>query len=367
VSAPAPALELRLIDWSYGPRMLEIDRACPIVADLTFHFDRTPDFFAWPNAVFDRGYVYGGGFLEGRLVAHALFGWASGQLPWGDTFAWTGDARVLPEARGSGFLAAAARAAAEVMPSSGVGLALVKRGNEAATRALAAARLPGVELAPLCEFRAVNLLLAGPLPRPRRFQVRRAAEGDRGAIAELTARAWRGRPFAPTDGEGALRRDLDALPGFALDRHYLAFRGDELVGCAGAWDAGPVRRIAVVAWSARGRLARAAYHGARRLLPLGPPLPGPGECFRTVTTTRVAVPSGDPAVLHDLLAAICRDHAGDGYHLVHVGFCTGDPLSAAVRGFLRFSFRSDLLLAAAPDRAAALRTGPPPYLDLRFP
>lgn len=360
-------LDLALLTYDYGPRMLEINRGCPIVADLTFYFERGPDFFAWPDAVFDRGYIYAGGFRGSELVAYELFGEVRGQLPWGEAFSYSGDVRVLPEARGAGFLAETSSTAAEVTPPSGVSVAVVKRGNRAAARALAATTLPaGVEMTWLCPFRAVNLLLVRPVAPPRRFEVRRARPEDLPALAGLMARAYRGRPFAPIVDEEELRLDIQRLPGFTVDRYYLALRGGEPVGALGAWDAGPVRRIAVVGYSRRAYLARLAYQLARRLHGLAPPLPEPGSCFRSITATRVAVPDGDPEILRDLLAAACRDHAGAGYHLLHIGFAGRDALAPAARGFLRQSFRSDLLVVTTPEKARALRSGPVPYLDLRL-
>ena len=360
-----PPLDLRLLTFADGERMLAINRACPIVADFTFFFDRGPDFFLWPNAVFET-YAYVGGFREGELVAYALFALAKGQLPSGDLFSWSGDARVLPAFRGAGFLEAAVRAVVDETPDSGIGLFLVKQGNLPAIRAIAGLSVPGVEISRLCEFRAVNLLLVRAVAGPRRYQVRRAAPEDAGRIAELLQRAWRGRPFAPPVDAEELLRDAERLPGFGLDRYYLAFDGDELVGALGAWDSDPVHRITVLRYSWRAQLLRAAYACARLVFRSAAPLPAPGGSFRTLTVTRLGVPGGDPAVLHDLLAAVHRDHLGRGYHMIHVGFAGDDPLEDGTRGFLRQTFRSDLLVSTSAEKAEALRKGPLPYLDLRL-
>ncbi len=359
-------LDLTLLTYAHDARMLEINRACPVVADLTFYFERAPRFFAWPDAVIGADYVYVGGFDGPDLVAYGMFGTVAGQLPWGDAFSYAGDVRVLPACRGRGFVQAAYELVAGSMPDSGVGLALVKQGNEAAAGALGALSRAGATLSPLCEFRAVNLLLLRRLAPPRRFEVRRAREEDLPALVALQQRAYRDRPFAPSVDEGVLRRDCARLPGFALDRYYLAFDRGALVGAVGAWDAGAVRRIAVISYSRRAALLRAAHRAARVAYRSAPPLPSPGDCFRAITLTRLAVPDGDPAVLRDLLAAVYRDALEGGYHLIHAGFAGADPLERATRGFLRQVFRSDLIVIAARARAEALRSGPPPYVDLRY-
>jgi hypothetical protein len=359
-----PWQDLRLLTYEHGDQLLAVNRACPITADFSFFFDRSPSFFAWPDAVFDA-YAYIGGFREDRLAAYALFALASGQVDGGNVYSYSGDARVLPGERGSAFLQDAAGIAVEAMPMTGAGLALVKRGNLAAARSIAALTLPGVEVSRLREFRAVSLLLVTPHRAPSR-RVRRAGPGDVENLADLMRAAYRGRPFAPVVDPQELVEDAGRLPGFGLDSYYLAFDGDRLVGALGAWDADPVHRIVVLRYAWRAQVLRGAYAGARRVFSRAAPLPGPGEHFRAITTTRVAVPGNDPAVLHDLLAAVYADHLGRGYHMIHVGFVEDDPLEEATRGFLRHAFRSDLLLTATPGAARSIRSGGLPYLDLRF-
>ena len=43
----------RLLDRSFGEKLLAVNRACSIAADMTIRFDREPDFFAWPDRVFE--------------------------------------------------------------------------------------------------------------------------------------------------------------------------------------------------------------------------------------------------------------------------------------------------------------------------
>ena len=112
-------LSARLLDASYGPELQEINRACPIVSGLTFWFDRGEDFFRWPGLVYDR-FFYVGIFAGGDLVGYCMAGltraWTGRDLGW---LAVLGDARVLPEHRGLGWIDVALEKLAEVVPLLG--------------------------------------------------------------------------------------------------------------------------------------------------------------------------------------------------------------------------------------------------------
>ena len=185
-------------------------------------------------------------------------------------------------------------------------------------------------------------------------------------MAALMRRAWSGRPFAPPAGEEELARDAARLPGFGLDRYYLAFDRDRLVGALGAWDGDALRRITILRDAGAAKALRCVHAAARRVLRSGAPLPAPGHSFRALTATRVAVPEGDPEVLRALLRAVCAEHVDRGYHVLHVAFAGHDPLRRATHGMLRHSFRSDLIVTAPPGKADLLRSGPLPFVDLRW-
>jgi hypothetical protein len=78
-------LSARLLDASYGPDLQEINRACPVVSDLTFWFDRGEDFFRWPGLVYDR-FFYVGVFAGDDLVGYCMAGltraWTGRDLGW---------------------------------------------------------------------------------------------------------------------------------------------------------------------------------------------------------------------------------------------------------------------------------------------
>jgi hypothetical protein len=112
---------------------------------------------------------------------------------------------------------------------------------------------------------------------------------------------------------------------------------------------------------------RLGYALAKAALRRAAPLPAPGEAFRTLTTTRVAIARDDPDVLADLLRAVHDDALGRGYHMIHVGFVGDDPLRRAVERFRVQRFVSDITLlewADAPAITAEERARP--FVDLRW-
>lgn len=359
-------LELRVLGHADEARMHAVNRACPIEADFTFFFERSPGFFLWPEAVFDE-HVYIGGFLRGELVAYVLFAKVRGCAgPLGESFSYMGDARVLPEARGHAFMDEATRALLSFVSPEPAGFALVKRGNRAAREAASKMHLSGMSKVELCAFDAASVLLLRPTGGARRFRVRHATDEDVPRLAALMQRAFEGRLFAPVVSEDELRSDAVRLPGFGIGRYYLAFAGGELVGALGAWDAHSVRRISVLRLSWRARLLRAAYAGARCVLRSGAPLPRAGQAFHAITTTRLAVPSGDPDILHDLVVTAHDEHLGRGYHMLLVGLTGDEPLAPGLRGMLVQHFRSDVLLFAPAQNMSVLESTRRPYIDLRF-
>lgn len=269
-------LSARLLNASYGPDPQEINRACPIVSGLTFWFDRGEDFFRWPGLVYGRFFyvgIFAGGDLSGYCMAGLTRAWTGQDLGW---LAVLGDARILPEHRGLGWIDVALEKLAQVVPRSvALGLFIINEGNRAAEHLRNRFRLEGYDVRPAGRLTVQNLLLI----RPRR-----------------------------------------RVPGVAITTATPADLGS---------------------------------------------LPEPGEAFRSLTITNLAVRGGDPRVLRALLSAVNNDHLSQGFHLMHLGATVGEDWTPALHGWLRQRFSSSLY--------ALTRTGGPqppegslssPYLDL---
>jgi GNAT superfamily N-acetyltransferase len=367
--AAVAAVTLRPVSRDEGPQLLAINRACPIEANLTFFFDRAPDFFAWPDAVFDE-HEYLGVYSGDELIGYGLCGTSEGWVgdEWGP-WVYGGDLRVLPGWRGAGL---AKRIIFEFIdrlpPGRRVAFMLVKDGNEAATELIQPRRwaVPRFVHRVLCKFEAANLLLLRRPGKPKRCQVRRATEADLEPIAALMSRTLAGRLFAPRVTAERLARDARRIPGLGVDRYFLAERDGKLLGVLAAWDEGPLRRTTLLGYDLGGKALRAAYRGAALLLRGAAPLPDVGESFRSLTATRVAIADRAPYVLEDLLRAVVNEHVGQGYHMLHVGFAGDDPLRVALKPFLVQSFCSQIYLVA--EHGAYPSVWPPgcedPYVDL---
>ena len=153
-------LSARLLNASYGPDLQEINRACPVVSDFTFWFDRGEDFFRWPELVYDR-FFYVGVFSGGELVGYCMAGltraWTGGDFGW---LAVLGDARVLPKHRGLGWIDVALEELAGVVPRSvALGLFIIKEGNRAADHVRSRVRLEEYDVRAAGRLTVWNLLL----------------------------------------------------------------------------------------------------------------------------------------------------------------------------------------------------------------
>jgi hypothetical protein len=358
-------LSARLLDASYGPQLQAINRSCPVISGFTFWFDRGEDFFRWPELVYDR-FFYVGVFAGSDLVGYCMAGltraWTGRGLGW---LAVLGDARVLPEHRGLGWIDVALEMLGEVVPRSvALGLFIINEGNRAAVHLRSRFRLEGYDVRPADRLTVWNLLVMRRRRRVPGVLVTTATPADLGSLARFLEEQWRGRLFAPEASPRALENSI-RRPGLGWERTYLARRDEEIVGVLGAWDTGAFHATRVVSYPAAATIARGVHAAARTVLREGAPLPKPGEAFRSLTITSLAIRDRDPRVLRALLSAVNNDHVSRGFHLMHLGATAGEDWAPALRGWLRQRFSSSLY--------ALTRTGGPEppgaslsnlYLDL---
>lgn len=366
--SPAPLgatpLNARLLTASHGPAMLAINEACPIVADLTFVFDRGTDFFGWPSLVYDR-FWYAGVFAGDRLVGYCLVGlvqvWTGRGHDW---LAVLGDARMLPEYRGAGGMTKALELLAGMVPGEvGQGVFIIKEGNRAADRLRGRVRLDGYEVYRAGTLTVQNLFLLRRLRPVVGVDVTTASPDDLPAILEVLRQTWRGRPFAPATDAGSLTRWIER-PGLGWQRTYVARRRGRPVGVVGAWDMGAFHATRVVRYSPTAELARGLHAAFRLILRDAAPLPAPGDAFRSLTITLSGTPSGDPDVLRALLVAVNNDHLDQAFHLLHVGV-TAPGGERPLRSWYRQRFRSTIhTISRAGVPPPVSKPGAEPCLDL---
>ena len=324
-------------------------------ADLELSVRRDPDFDAlyrlqsdrWASRVVDLD-----GTIEGMgtvLVRDGYLGGAPRPL------GYLGDLRLSPRSGGRHLLHRSyAPLLREAAACSGCNLFLAAfiASNGRALRALTAESRrtpdwPRHTLLAEFQIRSVHLLV----PRRRRaatFRVRRAEERDVPRIAAFLDQDARRRPFGYVFTEDELRRRLATWPGLAPASFYLAEDGaGHLAGCVAVWDAAPVKRTVVQAYRGAMRRVRLGHDLLASLL-RAPRLPSPGEAFRYLYATHLAVPSDDPLVLRVLLEAVYADYLGSGYHFISWFVLAHDSLAPAFRGFWYTDLPARLYVVSLP-------------------
>ena len=359
-AAPQSDISFRIVDRAHGSELLDLNRACPITADFTFYFDRSPDFFRWPDQNFDD-YRYAGIFRRESLVGYCMVGWRSGWTDegWG-VYSYAGDARVLPLHRGARLTERALEWLVHQVPTNcRIGTFLIKTGNEPALAIARRFKNDYFAVAPLCGFQTVNIPLVRAVPAANVCHVRTCTAAELPDVARFLKSAYEGRLFAPLVTEAGLRSTSRS----DVFRLYVAERDGRCCGTLALRDMDAERRTRILRYSWRGKILYHGLHLAGRFRSGLAALPRPGEAFRALTATHVAVENGDPAVLRDLLAAAVREYLGRGYHLLHIGFADGDALLGATRGLLAQRFKAELFVARRKGYDNVLPGGTP-YVDL---
>ncbi len=352
---------------AHNDDLVGLFRASPIVADFTVCFDRHPDFFRFPELVFDS-FDYRGIFVDqelvGCLMAAQLRGWVGDSAA---NFCYIGDARVVPEYRGHHIGERVGWDYLSEQLGSDIPLAfgLIKDGNLPAAHVTESTAPDHFEVGKLAPFEASNVLLLDKAPPPRATSVRTATRADIDEIAAVMAESYRGRLFAPVVTAESLAADVDRLPELGIDRYYVAERNRRIVGVIAAWDMGAFKRTLILRYSTMGRILKGSYRAGRLWFRAAAPLPAAGEPFREITMTRMAIPDRDPEILRDLLRVVVNDYLVRGYHMLHVGFAGRDPLIDATEGLFVQRFKSTLYVAWPRDRdASALVRDADPYVDI---
>lgn len=356
---------VELLDASHGQAMLAINRACPIVSDLTFFFDRGEDFFRWPSSVYER-FFYAGVFHNDRLVGYCMVGllraWTGQEFGW---LAVLGDARMLPEHRGLGWIEQALALLADVVPRNvHHGVFIIKEGNQSADRLRARFRLEGYAVTPVGRLTTQNLFLVRRMKPRTGIVVTTATPDDLTPIVDLLQEQWQGRLFAPAVSAESLLRVI-RQPGLGWERAYLARKDDRVVGFLCAWDMGAFHATRVLSYSRRANLVRGLHAAVRLILHEAPPMPAPGGVFKSVTVTTMATRGGDPEILRALLVAVNNDHLDHGFQMMHVGVTLPSGHNHALSSWYPQKFRSTIhLISRGPDPTPLPQPRPEPYLDL---
>lgn len=138
------------------------------------------------------------------------------------------------------------------------------------------------------------------------------------------------------------------LRNLAASDFLVAVDGDAIAGVLAVWNQNGFKQNRVVGYSRTVGLLRRPLNTGLRMAGFSP-LPEPGSDLNVLYASFICIAGDNVPVLGDLLRAAHAMHAGSGVHYLLAGFHERDPLSAALRGFRYFEYRSRLYLVCWED------------------
>ncbi len=172
-----------------------------------------------------------------------------------------------------------------------------------------------------------------------------------------------GKQFAPCYSSQDM--GTQRLLGLKPEDFYLAYRGDEIVGCVAAWDQSEFRQTHVEGYATPLRLARPFYNALAKISVLRP-LPPPGSKIRYIYLALIAAKNNSTELFDLLLRTVYRHRrAGDSRFMI-AGLHERDPLSTVLEGYRRIEAGGRLFCIYYPDDAgfAASLDDRPPYVEM---
>jgi hypothetical protein len=207
--------------------------------------------------------------------------------------------------------------------------------------------------AKLHDFSAVSVQLTRKRSPSTALRVRSATKDDVPRLVERLAETHRGRPFGYRFDQGELEHRLAHWPGFSLDATLIAEDAKgELLGVTTVWDPSPVKRYRVHAYEGSMKWVKRGFNLAASLA-RWPKLPEPGNEFRYAYLSNLWVKDESPATLRALLEHAYARLQPLGFHFFTFELDAGDPLEAALKGFMarRLDFQLFGVTPASISRA----------------
>ncbi|MDQ3159657.1 MAG: hypothetical protein M3Q51_01385 [Pseudomonadota bacterium] len=138
------------------------------------------------------------------------------------------------------------------------------------------------------------------------------------------------------------------LLGLRPEDFYLAFRGNDIVGCVAAWDQSEFRQTHVERYSPALRRIRPFYNLVAKVSPLHA-LPAPGGKIPYFYLGLVASRNNCPDIFATLVRSVYRDRRKSGYHFMIAGLHESDPLCAVLADYRRIDAGGTLFLIYYPN------------------
>lgn len=345
--------------------LVDLVRACPMKGSVEMFFDRAPDFFTLCRLQGDGARVAViDDKVPGRIAAAGAIAsfpqvYVQGQIR---QAAYACDLRVHPGAR-SGLLVKRVydfMTAWSLEQGWDLGFTAIMKDNEAMAAVLAGKGgvVPYRHFATMRNFTVQFLLRKRP---PRGITVRPATAADIPDMVALWNRLQQHKQFAPVWTEESFAERLSSHPGLAIDRYFLAFRGDRLTGLLATWNQEAFKRMVVLGYSAAMLKMRRWYNPLARALRLAP-IPAVGRAMPYFYATHLCAETA--ADLEALYVHIYNLHKNPGTLFFSTMLDVRDPLLPALDRFMTQHVDIELYIMDPQGRYEAEAFGARPcYFD----
>lgn len=194
--------------------------------------------------------------------------------------------------------------------------------------------------------------------------LRPANEADLEALATFLNREGARRQFFPQYVAEDLASNEGLLRGLSPEHIWLTLEGEQIIGCAGAWDQSASRQQCIEAYRGILSLLRPVYNQVAPLLGY-PTLPPVHAMLNHGLLSLVCIREDNLAVFAALLQAIIHQNAGQ-HDCLMAGMHEQDPLLPVLKRYRHIPYTSRLYAVYWPeDREALLALDDRiPYLEL---
>jgi hypothetical protein len=159
--------------------------------------------------------------------------------------------------------------------------------------------------------------------------------------------------------------DSSRLLGLGPEDFYLAYRGEEIVGCVATWNQSLFRQTHIENYSGALRMLRPFYNVAAQFSPLHK-LPATGQKIPYLYLSHVGVKDNATDIFAVLLRNAYRDRCKSKYQFLIAGLHERDPLLAVLDDYRSIAAGGRLFAIYYPDDAefAARIDNRIPYIDM---
>ena len=344
--------------------ILALIAATPQPGRVLLNFERQPAFVygSQVNGETPDNWVVESAEEPGRIIGIFAVGrrrlFINGRVT---TIRYANDLRVAPEYRGSRLLLNMARKLGELMQQGEWMQTVVLTDNNASMQTVASGRA-GLPTYHPCGDIQTSMLFSAPMRRHQGLRISQATENELPLMQQWIDENAPRRQFFPCYRLDGLRTGDPFYRGLRIDDYWLAWRGSELVGMAGAWNQKSFKQTRVLAYP-RGLGWLRHLYNLYVALRGGIRLPPPGGALNYLTLHSMLVEDDRPDILDALLNTMSRAYLRRFGTLV-AGFFDSDPLIETMQGYRRQVLHSRQFLVSYDDNPCASLDGRLPYVEV---